>query len=345
MQERDKEELLTPDVLSLDMEDDGDMIGADGSGPLDAAIVPRELACVVAPEYAGVRMDKFLGERFPEYSRSYFQKLIKDGAVFVDLKPVKANYKVAQGQRVQVALPEPVSLDVEAEDMPLDIIYEDDDVLLINKPKDMVVHPAAGHEKHTLVNGVMYHCRDQLSTINGVMRPGIVHRIDKDTTGVLVICKNDKAHNSLAVQLKEHSITRKYHAIVYNNIIEDEGTVDAPIGRCPTDRKKMAINYKNGRNAVTHYKVLKRFGKFTYIECTLETGRTHQIRVHMASIHHPLLGDTVYGPAKSPWKLQGQTLHAKVLGFVHPSTGDYVEFETELPEYFQELLTQLEKNQ
>lgn len=303
----------------------------------------RSLECLVDAAGGGVRIDKYLGDQFPEYSRSYFQKLIKDGLVFADLRPVKSNYKVVEGQRVEVALPEPVSLDVEAEDIPLDIVYEDEDVLLINKPKDMVVHPAAGHEHHTVVNAVMYHCKDNLSSINGVMRPGIVHRIDKDTTGVIVICKNDRAHGSLAEQLKEHSITRKYHAIVYNNIVEDEGTVSAPIGRSPADRKKMAVNYKNGRDAVTHYKVLKRFGKFTYIECTLETGRTHQIRVHMASIHHPLLGDTVYGPDKQPWNLQGQTLHAKVLGFVHPATGEYMEFETPLPDYFQALLDKLEK--
>ena len=205
----------------------------------------------------------------------------------------------------------------------------------------MVVHPSAGHENHTIVNAVLYHCKDHLSTINGVMRPGIVHRIDKDTTGVIVICKNDHAHNFLAEQLKVHSITRKYHAICYNNFTDDEGTIEAPIGRSPNDRKKMAVNYKNGKPAVTHYKVLKRFGNFTYIECTLETGRTHQIRVHMASIGHPLLGDSVYGPAKCPYHLQGQTLHAKVLGFVHPASGKYMEFEAPLPEYFIQLLEKL----
>ena len=301
------------------------------------------LSCQVQENYAGLRIDKFLMESFPQYSRSYFQKLIKGEAVFADLKPVKANYKVTLGQKIEVVLPEPVSLDVEPENIPLDIIYEDNDVLLINKPKNMVVHPSAGHDHGTIVNAVMYHCKDQLSTINGVMRPGIVHRIDKDTTGVIVICKNDAAHNSLADQLKEHSITRKYHAIVYNNFTEDEGTVNAPIGRSPADRKKMAVNVKNGRNAVTHYKVLKRFGKYTYIECTLETGRTHQIRVHMSSISHPLLGDTVYGPQKQPYPgLCGQTLHAKVLGFIHPSTGKYMEFETPLPDYFLELLDKLD---
>ena len=290
-----------------------------------------------------MRIDRFISERMADTSRSYIQKLIKDELVTVDSKVVKSNYKVKEGEWVKIVLPEPVSLDIEAENIPLDILYEDSDVLLVNKPKDMVVHPSAGHVTGTLVNALLYHCKDSLSSINGVLRPGIVHRIDKDTTGVIVVCKTDKAHNSLAEQLKEHSITRKYHAIVYNNFTEDEGTVDAPIGRSMNDRKKMAINRTNGRNAVTHYKVLKRFGQYTYIECQLETGRTHQIRVHMASIGHPLLGDTVYGPAKSPFgNLQGQTLHAKVLGFVHPTTGEYVEFDTPLPEYFKKLLDKLE---
>ncbi|MCI6018173.1 MAG: RluA family pseudouridine synthase [Clostridiales bacterium] len=296
---------------------------------------------IVDETFNNLRIDKYLSEMMPDQSRSYLQKLIKSEAVFADLKPVKANYKVSDGQRIEVHLPEPVSLDIEPENIPLDIIYEDDDVILINKPKDMVVHPSAGHENHTIVNAVLYHCKDHLSTINGVMRPGIVHRIDKDTTGVIVICKNDHAHNFLAEQLKVHSITRKYHAICYNNFTDDEGTIEAPIGRSPNDRKKMAVNYKNGKPAVTHYKVLKRFGNFTYIECTLETGRTHQIRVHMASIGHPLLGDSVYGPAKCPYHLQGQTLHAKVLGFVHPASGKYMEFEAPLPEYFIQLLEKL----
>lgn len=296
---------------------------------------------IVDETFNNLRIDKYLSEMMPDQSRSYLQKLIKSEAVFADLKPVKANYKVSDGQRIEVHLPEPVSLDIEPENIPLDIIYEDDDVILINKPKDMVVHPSAGHENHTIVNAVLYHCKDHLSTINGVMRPGIVHRIDKDTTGVIVICKNDHAHNFLAEQLKVHSITRKYHAICYNNFTDDKGTIEAPIGRSPNDRKKMAVNYKNGKPAVTHYKVLKRFGNFTYIECTLETGRTHQIRVHMASIGHPLLGDSVYGPAKCPYHLQGQTLHAKVLGFVHPASGKYMEFEAPLPEYFIQLLEKL----
>ncbi len=287
------------------------------------------------------RIDKFISDRMEDISRSYIQKLIKDDLVTVDLKPVKANYKVKEGERVEVALPEPVSLDIEPQNIPLDIVYEDEDVLLVNKPKNMVVHPSAGHLDGTLVNALLYHCKDSLSSINGVMRPGIVHRIDKDTTGLLIVCKNDKAHNCIAEQLKVHSITRRYQAIVWNNLTEDEGKVDAPIGRHPIDRKKMAINYKNGKPAVTHYKVLERFGKYTYIECKLETGRTHQIRVHMTSIGHPLIGDPVYGPDRQPFKTQGQVLHAKVFGFIHPTTGKYMEFEVPLPEYFQDILEKL----
>ena len=240
---------------------------------------------------------------------------------------------------MEVTAPEPTEPEIVAEKMDLDILYEDQDIILINKPKGMVVHPAAGHYSGTLVNGLMDHCRGDLSGINGVMRPGIVHRIDMDTTGVLIVCKNDFAHQSIAEQLKVHSITRKYYAIVHGVIKEDQGTVNAPIGRHPTDRKKMSINAKNGKEAVTHYRVLMRFAAYTYVECQLETGRTHQIRVHMASIHHPLLGDTVYGPAKCPiGGLEGQTLHAGVLGIIHPRTGKYMEFSAPLPEYFQKLL-------
>lgn len=296
---------------------------------------------IVEAEYDNVRIDRFVSEHLKDVSRSYIQKLIKDNMLTVDLKPVKANYKVKTGENVSICLPEPVSLDIEAQNIPLDILYEDDDVLLVNKPKDMVVHPSAGHMDGTLVNALLYHCKDSLSSINGVMRPGIVHRIDKDTTGVLIICKNDKSHNCIAEQLKVHSITRKYHAIVYNNLKDDQGTIDAPIGRHPVDRKKMAINHKNGKSAVTHYKVLERFGKYTYVECQLETGRTHQIRVHMSSIGHPLLGDEIYGSMKQPYKTCGQVLHAKVFGFIHPTTGEYMEFETSLPTYFEELLNKL----
>lgn len=291
--------------------------------------------------YMDERVDKFLSSMLPEQSRSYLQKIIKEGSVLVNGKPVKASYRMEDGDEVAIDLPELQEPKIEAEDIPLDILYEDADLLMVNKPKGMVVHPSAGHSSGTLVNAVLYHCRGELSGINGVMRPGIVHRIDKDTTGALVICKNDYAHNHVAEQLKVHSITRKYRAIVIGVIKEEEGTVDAPIGRHPTERKKMAVNEKNGKRAVTHYRVLKRFANHTYIECQLETGRTHQIRVHMASIHHPILGDTVYGPEKNPFHLEGQTLHAQVLGLIHPVTGAYVEVEAPLPDYFRELLKKL----
>ena len=291
------------------------------------------------------RIDKFLSAQLPEQSRSYLQKIIKEGSVLVNGSSVKASYRMDDQDEVTIDLPELKEPEIEAENIPLDILYEDDDLLMVNKPKGMVVHPSAGHTTGTLVNAVMYHCKEDLSGINGVMRPGIVHRIDKDTTGVLVICKNDKAHNFVAEQLKEHSITRKYRAIVNGVIKEDEGTVNAPIGRHPTERKKMAINEKNGKRAVTHYRVLERFANHTYIECQLETGRTHQIRVHMASLHHPLLGDTVYGSQKNPYHLEGQTLHAMVLGLIHPSTGSYLEVTAPLPEYFQKLLKRFSAGQ
>ncbi|WP_440322573.1 RluA family pseudouridine synthase [Laedolimicola sp.] len=298
----------------------------------------------VSPEDAGVRIDKYLAEQLPDITRSYLQKLLKDGSVQMNGKPVKASTKTAAGAVIALTIPEPEEPEILPENIPLDILYEDSDVILINKPKNMVVHPAAGHYTGTLVNALMYHCRGDLSGINGVLRPGIVHRIDKDTTGVLIVCKNDRAHNALAEQLKEHSITRKYRAIVCGNLKEDEGTVDAPLGRHPQDRKKMAIVRSGGKRAVTHYRVLERFGNDTYIECQLETGRTHQIRVHMASLGHPLLGDEIYGRAKSPFKLEGQTLHAMVLGFIHPTTGEYMEFEAPLPEYFEKLLEKLRKS-
>lgn len=292
----------------------------------------------VSGESAGLRIDRYLSEKTEGLTRSYLQKLLKAGDVLVNGKTVKANYKVCANDTISLNVPEATEPEIEPEAMDLDILYEDQDVIIINKPKGMVVHPAAGHYSKTLVNGLMAHCRNDLSGINGVMRPGIVHRIDMDTTGLLIVCKNDRAHHSIAGQLKEHTITRRYRAIVHGVIKEDEGTVNAPVGRHPADRKKMSINEKNGREAVTHYRVLERFKQFTYIECRLETGRTHQIRVHMASLHHPLLGDTVYGPAKCPYRLQGQTLHAGVLGFLHPTTGEYMEFEAPLPEYFKELL-------
>jgi pseudouridine synthase, rluA family len=294
-------------------------------------------------ESKDLRLDVFLKQNIEEISRTYIQKLIKDGYANVNGTVPKTNYKVNSGDKVCLNVPETEEPDIVAQEMPLDIVYEDDDVILINKPKGMVVHPAAGHYTGTLVNGLMHHCKDKLSGINGVLRPGIVHRIDMDTTGILIACKNDVAHQKISEQLKEHSITRRYRALVYGVIKEDEGVVDAPIGRHPIDRKKMAINPKNGKNAITHYRVLERFREYTYIECELETGRTHQIRVHMASLHHPLVGDQVYGPEKNPFHLQGQCLHAMVLGFVHPRTHEYMEFCADLPQYFSELLKKLPK--
>lgn len=294
-------------------------------------------------EKAGVRIDRYLADVCPDFSRSYLQKLLKDQMVSVNGKVVKANYKTQAGDEVALQVPDMQPLDIKPEEIPLDILYEDEWLMVVNKPKDMVVHPSAGHMEGTLVNAVMAHCGEHLSGINGVLRPGIVHRIDKDTTGALLICKEDGAHRDLAEQLKEHSIKRRYRAVVQGNIKEDEGTVDAPVGRHPIDRKKMAINHKNGKKAVTHYKVLERFGNATYIECRLETGRTHQIRVHMASLGHPLLGDTVYGSSKNPYHLQGQALHAMILGFRHPVTGEYLEFTAPLPEYFEKLLDKLRK--
>lgn len=298
----------------------------------------NEIVMEITPEMEGERIDKCISNYLESLSRSYIQKIIKDGKAYVNDAVVKANYKVKVDDKVQFEIPDCEEPDIPPQDIPLDILYEDKDILIVNKPKDMVVHPAPGHYEGTLVNAIMFHCKDELSGINGVLRPGIVHRIDKDTTGSIIICKNDEAHRKIAQQLKEHSITRKYRAIVYGRIMEEEGTVNAPIGRHPTDRKKMAINEKNGKPAVTHYKVLERFDKYTYIECQLETGRTHQIRVHMTSIGHPLLGDEVYGNAKYPFKLEGQTLHAMTIGFIHPTTGEYVEYEAPLPEYFEHLL-------
>lgn len=289
----------------------------------------------------GERIDRFLSCELEELSRSYIQKLIKEGQVLVNACRVKANYKLTLEDQIQVSIPTPEELDVQPEAIPLDVLYEDDDILIVNKPKNMVVHPSAGHPDHTLVNAVMYHCKGQLSGINGVLRPGIVHRIDRNTTGSVIICKNDKAHQNIAEQLKVHSIKRIYHAIVHGNLKNDTGTVDAPIGRHPVDRKKMSTRSNSGKDAVTHYTVLERFGAYTYIECRLETGRTHQIRVHMASLGHPILGDEVYGPAKCPFSLEGQTLHAKTIGITHPSTGTYLEVDCPLPEYFLNLLNKL----
>lgn len=284
------------------------------------------------------RIDKCLVELIDTMSRSYLQKLFKEEKIFINEKPVKANYRVKAGDELTFLVPKSVEPNIEPEELPLDILYEDNDLLIINKEKGIVVHPAAGHYSGTIVNGVLYHCKGELSGINGVMRPGIVHRIDKDTTGSIIICKNDFSHQKIAAQLKEHSITRIYRAICFGVIQEESGTVNAPIGRHPSDRKKMAVNYKNGKEAITHFTVLQRFQKYTYLECRLETGRTHQIRVHMTQIGHPLLGDAVYTGLKSPYHLQGQCLHAAVIGFQHPRTGIYMEFEAPLPEYFRHLL-------
>lgn len=285
------------------------------------------------------RIDKCLSGLVDSFSRSYIQRLLADGHVSVNGKVItKSGFKVKAEDEVLLLVPPAQQLNIEPEDIPLDILYEDEDLIVVNKPKGMVVHPAAGHYTGTMVNALLYHCKGQLSGINGILRPGIVHRIDKDTTGSVIVCKNDKAHNSIAEQLKAHSITRRYCAIVHGVLKENTGTIHKLIGRDIKDRKRMAVVTSGGKDAITHYRVLQRFDRFTYIECELETGRTHQIRAHMASIGHPILGDEVYGPAKCPYKLQGQTLHARILGFSHPSTGEYIETDAPLPEYFVRLL-------
>ncbi len=288
------------------------------------------------------RIDKYLSENFPELSRTYIQKLIKDGCVLLKGKSIKPNYRLSVGDSIDVTFKKPSAPDIIPEDIPLEIIYDDDDIIVVNKPKGMVVHPAPGHYSGTLVNALMYHYKDKLSGINGSLRPGIVHRIDKDTTGLLIVCKNDIAHRNIADQLSAHSINRKYHAVVCGVIKEDEGVIDKNIGRNRNDRKKMAaVNTDEGKRAVTHYKVLRRYNGYTYIECMLETGRTHQIRVHMAYIGHPLLGDTTYGYSKQPFKTDGQVLHAKSIGIIHPGTGKYIEFDSDIPEYFKKILRNL----
>lgn len=304
----------------------------------------RELQYEVTEEEDGLRLDQYVAGRCMDLSRSYIQKLIKESRVTINKNiQTKTKTAVQESDIVNVSLPDPKELEIKPQDIPLDILYEDNDVLVVNKPKGMVVHPAPGHYEDTLVNAVLYHCRDNLSGINGVLRPGIVHRIDKDTTGALIVCKNDKAHQKIADQLRAHTITRSYRAIVYNNFSEDEGMINAPIGRHPTNRKKRMVTEKNSKEAITHYKVLDHLNhKFNYIECRLETGRTHQIRVHMSHIGHPLLGDEVYGPVNSKFKnLQGQTLHAATIGFIHPTTEEYMEFSAPLPDYFEKLLKTL----
>ncbi len=298
----------------------------------------KEFNFVITEELEDERIDKCLNMLVDSLSRSYIQKLMAEGSVTVNGKGVKSSYRVSADDEVKLLLPPSVTPDILPEDIPLSILYEDSDVIVVDKPKGMVVHPAPGHYNGTLVNALMYHCGQELSGINGVLRPGIVHRIDKDTTGSVIACKNDHAHACIAQQLKEHSIVRKYHAIVHGVLKNDEGTIHTLIGRHSVDRKKMAVVKSGGKDAVTHYKVLKRFDKFTYIECTLETGRTHQIRVHMAHLGHPLLGDRVYGPKNCPYQLQGQTLHAKILGFHHPCTNEYIETDAALPGYFMRLL-------
>lgn len=295
---------------------------------------------LVLEDEEGDRLDVYLSSQLGDMSRSYIQKIIKDKKVKVNGKEEKAKYLVKEDDKVVIEIPAPKLLEVLPQDIPIDIVYEDTDVLIINKPQDMVVHPAPGNYENTLVNAIIYHCKDKLSSINGVIRPGIVHRIDKDTSGLLMIAKNNNSHNSLAEQLKDHSITREYEFICHGVVKEDKITVNKPIGRNPKDRLKMAV-VPGGKNAVTHFEVVQRFENFTHMKARLETGRTHQIRVHALSINHPLLGDPVYGPKNNKFKTNGQTLHAKKLGFIHPSKNEYIEFDSELPKYFKDIINKL----
>lgn len=300
---------------------------------------------LIDKETQSTRIDLVLSLLLSETSRSFIQKLIEGGRLTINGQLCTSKkYKVSEGDVVEITVPEPEKLVIKEENIPLDIVYEDDDVLVVNKPRGMVVHPAVGNYTGTLVNAVMYHCKGRLSSINGVIRPGIVHRIDKDTSGLLMIAKNNRAHESLSRQLAEHTITRKYTALVYNNFSEEEGTVDAPLGRDPKNRLRRAVTRENSKRAVTHWRVLERFGKYTLIEAQLETGRTHQIRVHMAYTNHPLVGDMLYGPKKQTLFQDGQLLHAGVLGFVHPSTGEYMEFSRPLPEEFQQVIERLRRS-
>ena len=297
---------------------------------------------LVEEDEDGDRLDVYLADQFVDMSRSYIQKIIKDKKVTVNGKIEKAKYLVKEEDKIVIEIPKPKVLEVVPQDIPIEIVYEDDDIIIVNKPQGMVVHPAPGNYEGTLVNAILYHCKGNLSSINGVIRPGIVHRIDKDTSGILMIAKNNNAHNCLAEQLKDHSITREYEFICHGVFKEDNVTVDRPIGRNPKDRLKMAI-VPNGKRAVTHFEVIERFNGYTHVRARLETGRTHQIRVHAMSINHPLVGDPVYGPKNSKIKLNGQALHAKKLGFIHPTTKEYIEFDSELPDYFQKLLEKLRK--
>lgn len=300
----------------------------------------EEFVFNIEEEFINLRIDKYLSMMIEGKSRSFLQGLIDEEKVLINGKAIKSNYKLKKGDVIEVTLPEPIELDVKAEKIAINIVYEDEDVIVVNKEKGMVVHPAPGNYTGTLVNALLYHCKD-LSGINGVIRPGIVHRIDKDTSGILVIAKNDEAHNFLAAQFKEHSIKREYYALVEGKFSKMEGTIDKPLGRHKKERIKMAI-VEDGRRAVTHYNVLEQYNKgVSLVKCTLETGRTHQIRIHMSSIGHPLVGDLVYGSKRPKINIQGQALHAKTLGFIHPRTKEYMEFTSELPEYFAELLNKL----
>ena len=303
----------------------------------------HRIECKVESEDADIRMDLYLSDKLEEYTRSFLQKIIQEGNVTVNGKLQKSKYKVISGDIIHVTIPPAQELEIEAENIPIDIIYEDEDIIVVNKHQGMVVHPAPGNYQGTLVNALMHHCKDSLSGINGVLRPGIVHRIDKDTSGVLVVAKNDMAHIDLAKQIKEHTVNRRYISIVHHKIKEDHLTINAPIGRHPIDRKKMAVVNKNSKHAVTHIQVLQRFSKFTLIEAKLETGRTHQIRVHMAHIGHPVVGDPVYGVKKEKFNLRGQALHARVLGFVHPRIKNYMEFSAPIPAYFQQVLEKIQQ--
>lgn len=305
----------------------------------------RIITLTVSEDSGGTRLDAYISSQIEELSRNYAQQIIESGCVSVNGKEeLSKKTKVKSGDSIEIDYPEPETLNVEPQDIPIEIVYEDDDVIVVEKPRGMVVHPSPGNFDGTLVNALMYHCGDTLSSINGTIRPGIVHRIDKDTSGLLMIAKNNIAHESLAAQLKEHSCTREYTALVYDNIREDELTVDRPIGRDEKNRLRRAVFGSNPKEAVTHIRVVKRYGKYTLIKARLETGRTHQIRVHMSYIKHPLVGDELYGPKKQTLPVKGQMLHAGVLGFLHPTTGEYMEFRSELPEYFTEILDRLDRN-